>query len=449
MKAKLALLLFIAFLLLAEPCLAISRARFIDAGRIGLSPSLIASLDSKVAVYDASRSVLAVLDPGSGEVKEVNAPGDISEMESLDGRVYAVSWDQPILYVYDGSGFREIGLPAPARSLYPSKEAVWLCLPDEGLVLGLDPGSLEEKYRFKASCAAGRQMISEADGLLWIISEDYRTILRIEVESGARVEKKLEADAVALEAYGSNAFIALSGDRLIKLDKSAAIIGSLKLPEGSTMKIYLHALGSERIIYVAYARWRIGEIDGQSLREVSTNGTAEYAAPGPDRIWFILPNKKELGWAYYSRPPSVLEFRVERSDGAYKAVAGVQDPDGDLSKVFLILKRPSPGVKRFEMKEVGGRWIAEFKLKPGEKAEAYVEAYDAAGNLGKSRSVEVYREVATASTGFTGTTAAQTSPSGSPISGYEVYLAGSSLLLLIPILFALILSRRRGKRRRR
>ncbi len=455
-RLKLALLLFIGFLLLAEPCLAISKARFIDVGKLGVSPSLIAALDSKVAVYDPSKPSLSILDPGSGEVREVSAPADLSEIEPLDGKVYGVSWDKPVLYAFDEEGFKDVGLPAPARAVYPSEEAVWLCIPDKGLVLGLDPQSLGEKYRFKAPCAAGRQMLSEAGGLLWIVSQDYRTVVRIDVASGDRAEKKLDADVVAVAAYGSEAFVALSSDEVVKLDKALAVTGSWKLPEGLALKIYIHPLGSRRLVYAAYSRWRIGEIDGSSLMEVSTNGTAEYAAPGGDRIWFILPNKGELGWSFYSRPPRILEFRVEKSEGGFKAVARIDDPDGDLSKVVLALMHPPraeglpPKVDRYEMRESGGEWAAEFALKQGEKVEAYVEAYDEVGNVGKSGAVEVYKEAATASATFTGTTTAQTSPSGSPISGYEVYLAGSSLLLLIPIAFAILLRRsRRTKRRRR
>jgi len=455
MRLKLAVLIFVCLLAAVQPALGLSKARFMNIEKYGLSPSLLTSLDSRIAVYDPSKPILAIVDPSSGEVKEVRAPSGLVEIASSNGRVYGISGEEAKLYAFTATGYEEVMLPDLARAIYASEKYVWVCIPDRRLVLGFDSESLEEEFRFKVSCAAGRQVLSESDGLLWILSSDYKTVLRIDLASGEKVEKKFENSVIALASRGRSVFIAFSSDEVYRLDENLKILDSWKLPKESSIKLFIHPLESRRFIYVAYARWRIGEVEEGRLIEVSTNGTAEHASPGSDRIWFLLPNKGEVGWAFYSRSPRILDFKVEQSGESFKAVAEVFDPEGDLSKVLLALKHPPkveglpPRIDRFEMKLEDGRWVGEFKLKPGEKVYAYVEAFDEVGNVGRSREVEVARSVETTKISTITISPTTSTAGGGGIPGFEIYLAGSSLLLLIPIVFAVLLSRRRRRRRRK
>jgi len=450
MGIRIALLALIILLAAVQPALGLSRASFMALDRYRISPALIAALDSRIAVYDPARSILAFIDPSSGEVLEVNAPAGLSAIESANGVVYGISAVEPRLYAFTASGSRWVELPDVARSLYASEEHVWVCIPDRGLVLGFDAGSLSEVFRFEAQCAAGRQAISESGGLLWILSSDHATLLRIDLETGGRAERRFDEVVAAVSSLGQSCFVALGDDRVLRLDRDLRILDSWSLPSESSIDIFIHPLEDRRLVYVAYARWRVGELDGGALTETSTNGTAEYASPGRDRIWFILPNKGEVGWAYYSRPPVVSSFRVERVAGGFRAVAEVHDPDGDLSTVKLVLRRPQPvegappRIEEVEMSREGGVWVAVFQLEPGGRVYAYVEALDAVGNLGRSGEVEVSGGALEATTSV-----AATSSTLASIPASELYLAGSSLLLLIPIVFAILLSRRKRGRRRR
>jgi len=275
--------------------------------------------------------------------------------------------------------------------------------------------------------------------------------MRYDLSSGHNSTKSFEDRLQVVEAFEGGALIATGGDEVMVLDDGLGVLGSWRLRKGSATDVILHRLEDGRIIYVSPVRWVIGEIEGEEVREVRAEGRIGGASPAEDRVWFTELKHGRIGWVSYSRPPRVLEVRVERlGPRHYRGRVRVEDPDGDLQAVNLTIRRRSklPGVPgevlRVAMSRAeDGWWEAEFRLKPGERVEVSAEALDKAGNKGLGESVEVEAKEAT-----TATTAVTTSIQVGWIQ-QNLYLVASSLLLLIPILLAVAFFRAGGRRRRR
>ena len=264
--------------------------------------------------------------------------------------------------------------------------------------------------------------------------------------------KKFEDYLQTVEAFDGGALIATAKDNVMVLDDDLKVMGVWKLKSGSSTGIILHRLADGRIIYVSPSRWVVGEIEGEEIREIKVEGRIGGASPAEDRIWFTETKHGKIGWISYSRPPKILEVKVEELElDHYRGRVRVEDPDGDLQGVNLTIRHRSqlPGVpgkvERIEMtKAEDDWWEAEFKLKPGEKVEVSAEALDEAGNKGLGEKVEVEAREMTTATTLKTTTSIEVN-----WIQQNLYLVASSLLLLIPILLAVAFFKAGGKRRKR
>ena len=434
-----------------QPASPISQPRYLE--KIPrLSPDLIAYHSGHLYVHDVAKSVIAVIDPGSGEVREVDSPRMLRKLEVSGDRIFLLTQDGRVLVKdLEGSRSMELGIPARADDLEVSGDSLWVSIPSLGLLRRYDLGSLELVGEVRARVAPGLGKFSALGGVLWAILGDYRTLMRYDLSSGSNSTKGFEARLQAVEAFGGGALIATAGDEVMALDDGLRVLGSWRLERGSAAGIILHRLGDGRIIYVSPSRWVVGEIEGGEVREVWVGGRMGGAYPAEDRVWFTELKHGRIGWVSYSRPPRILEVGVrELGPGHYMGRVRVEDPDGDLRAVNLTIRHPTqlPGVpgrvERVGMSRAGGGWWeAEFRLKPGERVEVSAEALDEAGNRGVGEAVEVEAGEVTAAT-----TRATTSIQAGWIRE-NLYLVASSLILLIPILLAVAFYRAGGRRRRR
>jgi len=387
-------------------------------------------------------------------LRELKAPKNIKELKALDGLAIILPSPGDRIIIYDlGSGARvEHELPSLGEDLEIHGGEVWISLPAQGLIISLDPSSLEIVQRIRAHVAHGVDSFSILDRKLWAILSDHRTLMLYDLESGSNRTRRFDEGLEALKPYPGGALIATGDDKIIEVDESLNQLRSWRLKNATAVDIALHRLEDGRIIYAALARWVIGEIEGDEVEEVKVEGRIGGVAAAEDGIWFTEPGNRRIGWISYSRPPRILEIRVEKLEPTrFKASVKAIDPDSDLKALNLTIKYPSqiPGVpgliKRLRMEEHEGIWVAQFSLKPGERVKVSAEALDEAGNVGKGMDLEVFAEISE------GVETTEETVEEKPVAQLDPYLVGSSLILLIPIIFALIfyrLGRRRRRRRR-
>jgi len=435
-----------------RPVSPISQPRYLE-NIPRLSPDLIVYRSGHLYVHDPVKSVIAIIDLGTGEVREVESPGMLRRLAVSEDKMILLTPDGRVLIKdLGGSRSMELELPAPASDLEVSGGVLWVSIPRLGLLRCYDLEGVRRVGEVRARIFPGLDKFSILGDVLWAILADHKTLMRYDLSSGHNSTKSFEDLLQAVEAFEGGALIATAGDVVMALDDGLGVLGSWRLEKGSATDIILHRLEDGRIIYVSPARWVIGEIEGEEVREVKAEGRIGGASPAEDRVWFTELEHGRIGWISYSRPPRVLEVRVERlGPRHYRGRVRVEDPDGDLQAVNLTIRHRSklPGVPGKVVKVAMSRaedgwWEAEFRLKPGEAVEVSAEALDEAGNKGLGEAVEAEAKEATAATTGKATTTVQ-----ADWLQQNLYLVASSLLLLIPILLAVAFYRAGGRRRRK
>jgi len=416
-------------------------------------PNLITVHGGQLIVQDLSEKAIQLISLETWEVKSLKIGRELSDLTILGDSLAIAPRDLPLL-IYDlkAGEQRELEVPGRIDDLEAGGKLIWASIPLQDLIIGVNPASLEIEKRIKLDIASGRGKLSIAGGSLWAIEEAGNKVVRIDLESGSRSSLKLEEHATAIKAFEDGALIATSGDKLLEVSKDLKIRRSWSLEKGSAVEAQVYRLKDGRIIYVSPSRWVIGEVDGEKITEVKTEARIGGSALAEDRVWFTEPTKMRIGYVPLSRPPRIIEFKVEKISGNhFKAITRVEDPDGDLSKVRLTVFYPElvgPAQNRsYEMKLEDGAYVKEFEVDYGRRAEIHASASDAYGNVARSETIKVRAEkVETTLSQQTTRTSQQTAVTPS-----EVYALGSSLLLLIPILIAIayLSLRRRRKRRRR
>ena len=437
-----------------QPVSSISQPRYLE-NVPKLSPDLIVYHSGHLYVHDVVKAVIAIIDLETGEIREINSPRMLKK--------FTVSGDKIILLTSDGrvlvedlekSRSMKLELSVPADDLEVSNSSLWISIPMLNLLRCYDLENLERVKEVRVRIASGLDKFSIMGDVLWAILRDYKTLMRYDLSKGLNSTKKFEDYLQTVETFEGGALIATAKDEVMALDDDLKVMGVWKLESGSSTGIILHRLEDGRIIYVSPSRWVVGEIEGEEIREIKVEGRIGGASPAEDRIWFTETKHGKIGWISYSRPPKVLEVKVEELElDRYRGRVKVEDPDGDLQGVNLTIRHRSqlPGVpgkvERIEMtKGEDDWWEAEFKLKPGEKVEVSAEALDEAGNKGLGEKVEFEARKMTMTTA---TTLKTTTSIEVNWIQQNLYLVASSLLLLIPILLAVAFFKAGGKRRKR
>jgi len=287
-----------------QPASPISQPRYLE--KIPrLSPDLIAYHSGHLYVHDLAKSVIAVIDPGSGEVREVDSPKMLRKLEVSGDRIFLLTQDGRVLVKdLEGSRSMELGIPARAEDLEVSGDSLWVSIPSLGLLRRYDLEGLEPVGEVRAWVAPGLGKFSVLGGVLWAILGDYRTLMRYDLSRGSNSTKGFEARLQAVEAFGGGALIATAGDEVIALDDGLRVLGSWRLERGSAAGIILHRLGDGRIIYVSPSRWVVGEIEGGEVREVWVDwrglsgrgqGLVHGAQARQDRLGLILQAPEDPG----------------------------------------------------------------------------------------------------------------------------------------------------------
>jgi len=440
-----------AAILYPEPVNALSKPVYPPQKYPKMVPSLMAVHGDQLIVQDLSEKAVDLISLETWETKSLKIGKELSDLAIL-GDLLAIAPRDKHLLIYDleTGEQRELEVPGRIEDLEAGDGLIWASIPLQDLILGIDPISLEVEERIELNIASGRGKLSIAGGSLWAIEEAGESVVKIDLRSGSRSSLKLEEPAAAIKAFESGALIATSGDKILEISSDLKVQRSWSLEKGSAAEIQVYRLEDGRIIYVSPSRWVIGEIEGDEITEVRTEARIGGSALAEDRIWFSETAKQRIGYAPLSRPPRITEFRVERVEGnLFKAYAEVDDPDGDLAKVYLIVFYPelvgSAQNRSYEMSLEDGSYIREFRVDYGRRAEVHVSAVDKFNNLGESETILVEaKELKTL-------TSQQTiQPSqGAAITPAEIYALGSSLLLLLPIIMALVYLRGRRKKRRR
>lgn len=446
-----ALICLAATVTLASPAHALSSPRYPEQAYPEIVPGQIAAWNNLLAVYDYGSNSIQVLSVESWEARSFTVGGEPWDI-ILNDEWLVAGQDSGLKIIYLKAGeVRDFETPARVEDLGMDEGIIWASIPLQDQILGIDPSSLEIVRRFEVDVAPGREKISAANGLLWIVESDGKIIVKMDLRSGSRSSLRLEEAIVALKAFKGGALAATTEDKIIEISEDLKIRRSWSLEKGSAAEIQLYRLDDGRVIYVSPSRWVIGEIEGDKIVEAKAESRIGGSALAEDRVWFTEPTKMRIGYAPLSRPPRITEFRVERIGGnLFKAYAEVDDPEGDLAKVYLIVFYPelmgAAQNRSYEMDLVDGSYVKEFEVDYGRRAEVHVSAVDRFNNLGRSGTISVKAEEVKTITSQQTTQISQ----GTSITPAEVYALGSSLLLLLPIIMALVYLRgRRRKRRKR
>jgi hypothetical protein len=445
------IILLIPFLasLMLVPIYGLSAPRYPPQKYPEITPGLIAVYGDKLVIYDYGSRSIQVLDTKRWESRVIKVGEEPNDVAVLD-RWLVIGLDYGLEVIdLETWDTRRFEAPARVEDLEMGDGLIWASIPLQDLILGIDPASLEVKQMIEINVASGRDRISVVDGFLWAVEGDGMNIMKIDLKTMSRSSMRLGEGAVTIRAFRGGALAATTGDKIIEISDDLRTRRTWRLANGSSTDIQLYVLGDGRIIYVSPSRWVIGEIDGDRITEVRAEARIGGSALAGDRIWFTEPSKKRIGYAPLSRPPRIIEFKVERIDGnVYRAYADVSDPDNDLSKVYLITYYPElvgPAQNRtYEMSMEDGRHVMEFTVDYGRRVEIYAAAVDAYDNVAKSETIVIKAEkVETITTQQTIETG-----QGAQITPADIYTLASSLLLLIPIIIGFFYLRGRRKKRR-
>ncbi|RLG06450.1 MAG: hypothetical protein DRN65_05265, partial [Thaumarchaeota archaeon] len=330
-----------------QPVSSISQPRYLE-NVPKLSPDLIVYHSGHLYVHDVVKAVIAIIDLETGEIREINSPRMLKK--------FTVSGDKIILLTSDGrvlvedlekSRSMKLELSVPADDLEVSNSSLWISIPMLNLLRCYDLENLERVKEVRVRIASGLDKFSIMGDVLWAILRDYKTLMRYDLSKGLNSTKKFEDYLQTVETFEGGASIATAKDEVMTLDDDLKVMGVWKLESGSSTGIILHRLEDGRIIYVSPSRWVVGEIEGEEIREIKVEGRIGGASPAEDRIWFTETKHGKIGWISYSRPPKVLEVKVEELElDHYRGRVRVEDPDGDLQGVNLTIRHRSqlPGV---------------------------------------------------------------------------------------------------------
>ncbi|MCS7133045.1 MAG: hypothetical protein NZ918_04950 [Aigarchaeota archaeon] len=416
-----------------------------------IAPGPIAAYGQKLVIYSPAKASVSILDPETGETRSFPAPRDVGDME-VSGRWLALAplgLQKLVIYDLETGESRELELPGVVHALESADGLFWATIPDEEIVVAVDPSVPELVKRVEAASSYGSGSISVHGQRLWAIGRDLKTIVSMDLERGEVKTGGIDAEAVAIRGLEGGAVIATTQDEILKMSNALRVEARWKLEEASSLDIALYVIPDGRIVYVSPSRWVVGEIEGSEKREIKVGGRIMGSALSGDKIWFTESTTHRIGYVPLSRPPRIMDFKVERLGGnTFKASAKATDPDEDLGRVVLIILYegiigPEQN-QSVEMENIGdGLYAATVNLEY-QAAEIRAVAIDKFSNTAKSGTirVEVQRmEIITETTTQTATTQA---------GGYtDIYTIGSSMLLLIPILIALLYFRLRPKKRRK
>ncbi|MCL7401214.1 MAG: hypothetical protein LZ168_00270 [Thaumarchaeota archaeon] len=421
------------------------------------TPSLITIVDDKLVVYDPVESSLIFISKVDGSMKVLKAPKEVFDIAVSNQKIFMATSTRSKLYVYNISGgdIEEIELPGLPGDLDSSSKYISVSLPDKSLVIVFDAVSLNELLRIEINVDHGLGKISLDDGFLYVVQSDGYTLAKIDLGKNEKHYLRIDERILALKAFNNNLLLASTDDRLYRVSGNLKIERRWSLERGSTIDIGLYMLSDGRIIYVARARWAIGEIDGDSISEVRVGGRIFGDVLDKDRIWFTEINTRKIGWVWLSRPPIVKSIVIEpEGGGLFKASAKIYDPDNEPIRATLIVtvKSKIPHLiadnRTYDMNYIVDRdiYVSEFQLKPGEEAEVYVVAIDQVNNIGVSEKIPTqYRE----EEAKTASISSPPTASPPPIELTDLYLIASSLLLLIPIIAAVIIMKTKKKPRKK
>ncbi|MEM4466549.1 MAG: hypothetical protein QXH49_03715 [Nitrososphaerota archaeon] len=430
---------------------AISQPRYLE--YIHLKPSLITIYKGDLIVYDLSVRDFVSVDISSGLVKSLGISIEPVKVAVSEDRMFFISHMSSKLYMYFHGKLIEIGLASNPNDIEVYDGLLAVSLPDLDVIEIYDVETLEKKYFFEVDLAYGLGKISIYGRNFWAVSSDGYTLIKIDLESGARSSIKLDERVMVIKAFKEGVIVATEKDKIQKISSNMIIEKKWQLRNGSTIDIGLYVIeDGRRIIYTARSRWVIGEIE-EEVYEVYVNGRIFGDVLSSDRLWFIDTTNMRIGWVWLSRPPRITEFEIKPAgEGSFKALARVFDPDNDLKNVTLIVTVKSkipglPGDERYyPMDKLGEEnlYVASFNLKSNEEVEVNVVAYDLAENMGVSEKIPlVYKEEKTKTANVTKT---EEQPA---IELTDIYMIASSLLLLIPIIIAILAIRIRRKTKKK
>lgn len=444
------LLAVLSIILCLMPVSALSKPAYPPQEYPELVPGLITVSGDLLIVQDPARKSIEIINMVTWESKSLSI-GDITDV-AASGRILAVAplGGNLILYDVETGGTKILETTDRVEDLEVGGSLIWATIPLQNLIIGVDPASLEIESRIELDVAYGRNRISVHRDNIWTIMKDDKTITKIDLKTGSRGSLQLDEGITAIRAFESGALVATSGDKILEISGDMKIRKTWSVEKGSTVDMELYRLEDGRIIYVSPSRWVIGEIEGDRITEVKAEARIGGSTLSGDKIWFTELTNKRIGYVPLSRPPRIIQFKVEKiGENMFRAYVEASDPDGDLTKVYLITYYPEligPAQNRtYEMARENGRYILEFTAEYGRKAEVYASALDAYNNVARSETITIKAEKLETITVQTTTQTTETHQ----ITPADIYAVGSSLLLLIPVILAIFYIRRGRRRKRR
>lgn len=446
MKAESALITALALFLLTtiQPAISVKLLGYYEFRLREDLPTHIAVEDQdRVWLSLPSRMEVVLFMPKTGEMFAISLPGLPSKILYYEGLVVVALGKAKSVAVIDARTFDvdTLKLKADVVDMYPTKDGIWLALPDVPQVVLFSPLERKVLREVSLNVAAGEGVMAESDGRLWVIDKSYRSLLTVDTASGSVKAYEVGNQTYLLApAKGGGVWAVTVEGYLIRVTNDLKLAEKVALPAGTVVAPPLLSTDYGSLVYFCRPRNSAGEVFDGSVEEIRLGLMSPWhPTKGPDdTFWFIDITRNGIGVVTISRPPTIRSAWVEKlGDKAFRVFAEVEDREGDVKNVVAVVEQYVGG--RLVLNSTFGMGMAQGRAYAGDGnvgieegiVKVKVLASDAVGNVAYSHAGNI-----TVKDGvIVGIELKKGEGQGA---GIQVYVLVSELLLLIPVVLAVL-----------
>jgi len=344
--AKLIIILALLLIPTIQPAMSIKVLDFYSFQLRGDLPTHIA-VESQERVWLSlpSRMEVVLFMPKTGEMIAVSLPGLPSKILYYEGAVVVALTNAKSVAIIDPKTFevKTFEFEANVVDMYPTKDGIWLTLPDIPQVVLFSPSEMRVLKEFNLNVATGEGVIAESDSGLWVIEKSYRSLLLVDITSGSfkTYEVGNQTYLVAPAKDGGVWAVTVEG-YLIRITRDLKLVEKVALPAGTVVAPPLLSTDYDSVVYFCRPRNSVGEVFDGKVEEIRMGlASPWHPTKGPNNtFWFIDITKNAIGVVTISRPPTIRTAWVEKlSDKDFRVFAEVEDREGDLMYVMAIVEQ--------------------------------------------------------------------------------------------------------------
>jgi streptogramin lyase len=452
LAAKLVLISALLLISTIQPAMSIKVLDYYSFQLRGDLPTHIA-VESQERIWLSlpSRMEVVLFMPKTGEMIAVSLPGLPSKILYYEGVVIVALSNAKSVAVIDPNTFevKTFEFRANVVDMYPTKNGIWLTLPDIPQVVLFSPSEMRVLKELNLNVATGEGIIAESDSGLWVIEKSYRSLILVDTLSGSikTYEVGNQTYLVAPAKDGGVWAVTVEG-YLIRITRDLKLVEKVALPAGTVVAPPLLSTDYGSVVYFCRPRNSAGEVFDGNVEEIRMGlASPWHPTKGPNNtFWFIDITKNAIGVVTISKPPTIKVAGVEKlTDKDFRVFAEVEDREGDLMHVMAVVEQYVGGKlimnSTFEMGLVQGNRYAGDESIGIDNGIAMVKvvASDVVGNVVYFRAGNI-----TIKDGVI--TNIELKKGEEQGTGIQIYILISELLLLIPVVLAVFYVIRRRKK---